>query len=140
MSAAFAAGTDGRVREGVGNTNLAEIEEWKITKSGTAYGANTFENTADANGVVWEKADKFSMAGAVVTGSGFFNIGDNSETTLYLGKSATLDLFLNKATPFGITDVVVKITKIEYGNKATATSCAPFSFEGKVHGAPPAAG
>ncbi len=139
MPPTYAQGTDGRVREGALNTIVAFIEEWKVTKSLTAYGPDTFENAADTNGVVWKRKGMKSMAEATATMTGWFDIDTNSETVLFLGKSVVLDLLLFKASPFGLGNLAGTISKIEYGNKATATQPATFSAEVALDGLVPAA-
>ena len=140
MPAAYAQGTDGRVREGATDVILAFIEEWKVTKSLTAYGPDTFENPADTNGVVWKRKSMKSMAEGSATVTGWYDVGTNSETILFLGKAVILDLLLTKTTPFGLANLAGVISKVEFGNKATATQPATFSAEVSLDGiVPPAA-
>jgi hypothetical protein len=99
MSLTFAPGTHGRVRDG--SSILAGLFKWSIQKSLQMIQTPHFEVTADANGVPWMPQALYGFANATVEIGGSFDVGDNSETSLYIGKAVVLDLYFSKTLAFG---------------------------------------
>ena len=130
-----AAGTEGRVRVGVGNTVVAGIMEWRINKTLTPIPVNHFELTADGNGIVWSTFEK-GLASATGTIRGHYDMGDATEATvgITIGATLSLDLLFTR-TPFGYTDLVCFVTGFEAGTtieNQTATFTATVQFSGIV--------
>lgn len=134
MAVAFASGTAGRIREGAGSTVIAGIAEWKISKQVAEIPTPHFELTADGNGVVWNDF-LYGLADATVDLSGLFNVGDNSESALYIGKAVVLDLLILRTGPFGLVDLVGFVKSVSYGtnvNNQAASFTAQIRLSGTV--------
>jgi len=133
-----AAGTEGRVRVGAGNTVVAGIMEWRLNKQLTPIPVNHFELTADGNGIVWSAFEK-GLASATGTMRGHYNVDATDKTEggtpgIYIGATLSLDLLFTR-TPFGYTDIVCFVTGLEAGitiENQTGTFTATFQCSGTV--------
>lgn len=128
MALTFAPGTHGRVRDG--SSVLAGLFKWSIQKSLAMIQTPHFEVTADGNGVPWMPQALYGFANATVDIGGHFDVGDNSETTLYIGKSVVLDLYFSKTLAIGPENLAGTVSEISYGTDATSSS--PATFTAKV--------
>lgn len=128
MALTFTAGTAGRVRDG--SSTLAGLFKWSIQKSLQIIQSPHFEVTADSNGVPWMPQALYGFANATVELGGHFDIGDNSETSIYIGKSVVLDLYFNKTSAFGYENLAGTVSEISAATDATATT--PASFTAKI--------
>lgn len=133
-----AAGTEGRVRVGVGSTPVAGIIEWRLNKQLTPIPVNHFELTADANSIVWSAFEK-GLASATGTMRGHYNVDATDKTEggtpgIFIGATLSLDLLFTR-TPFGYTDIVCFVTGFETGitiENQTGTFTATFQCSGVV--------
>jgi hypothetical protein len=132
MALTFTSGTAGRVRDG--SSTLAGLNKWSINKTLPMIETPHFEVTADSNGVPWMPVALYGFATATVDMSGFFDIGDNSETSLYIGKTVSLDLYFNKTSAFGYENLAGTVMEISADNDATANRAATFSCKVRLTG------
>lgn len=112
-------GTEGRVRIGGGNTVVAGISEWRITKDIADIPIPHFESTADGDGNVWPSYEK-GLANAMVTLKGWYNTDGTDKTeggtpAIRLGVAVSLDLLFSRGGPFGYLDVAAFVKSFEAG-------------------------
>lgn len=132
MALTYASGTDGRIRDGA--STLAGITKWSIDKQLQMIPTPSFSLTADANGVVWNQFTLKGLASATVDISGHFDVGDNTETSLYVGKSVVLDLYLSVAGLFGPENLAGTVMSVQYGTDIEANKAASFSCKVQLTG------
>lgn len=130
-----AVGTEGRVRVGAGDTVVAGISEWRITKQLAPIPILHFELGADGDGIVWKVFEK-GLAEATATVRGHYDVGDTTEGTvgIKVGATLALDLFFTR-TPFGYTNLAGFVTQFEAGTNVenqTATFNATVQMTGTV--------
>lgn len=111
-------GTEGRIRVGVGDTVVAGVSEWRITKNIGEIPINHFELSADGDGNVWSNYEK-GLANATVSLRGFYNVDATDKTEggtpgLRVGVTLILDLLFTRA-PFGYLNLSGFITQFETG-------------------------
>lgn len=123
-------GTEGRIRTGGGDTPVAGIMEWRITKNVAPIPINHFELTADADSIVWSTFEK-GLASATVTLRGHYNVDATDKTEggtpgLKVGATVSLDLLFTR-TPFGYLNLAGFLTQFEAGtnieNQTGTFSC-----------------
>jgi len=134
-----AAGTEGRLRLGAGDTVIAGITAWRINKQITLVPYPHFELTADGDGVVWQEFLK-GLAGATGTLQGWYDTDGTAKTEggtpgITVGATLTADLLFTRG-PFGYLNVSIIITGFEAGTKIDATNPADFTATFTVQGNP----
>lgn len=134
-------GTEGRVRVAVGNTVVASLNEWSLDKSVAAIPVNTFENTANSDGIVFTNFEP-GLGNGTATIAGYYNVDPTDKTeggtpNLRIGVAVILDLLFTR-TPFGYTDLAGFITNIKTGTKVE-NSMASFSATVQLTGLIPIA-
>lgn len=132
MALTYASGTDGRVRDG--STALAGITKWSIDKQLQMIPTPSFSLSADSNGVVWNQFALKGLASGTVDISGHFDVGDNTETGLYIGKSVTLDLYLSVGSAFGYENLTGTVMSIQAGTDIEANKAATFACKVQLTG------
>jgi hypothetical protein len=128
MALTFASGTDGRVRDGA--SAVAGLTGWSIDKQLQMIPSPHFGITADANGVTWNVFTLKGLASATCDIEGHYDVGDNSETSLYIGKTVSLDLYLSVAGTFGYENLAGTVMSIQAGTNIEANK--PATFKAKV--------
>jgi len=129
MAVDYANGTEGRVRVGVGNTVVASLNEWSLEKSVAEIPINTFENTANSDGIVFTNFEP-GLGSGTATLSGYYNVDATDKTEggtpgLRIGVAVVLDLLFTR-TPFGYTDLAGFVRDVKAGTKVE-NSMASFS-------------
>lgn len=132
MALTYASGTDGRVRDG--STVLAGLTRWSIDKTLQMIPTPSFSLTADGNGVVWNQFALKGLAQATVDIAGHFDVGDNTETGLYVGKAVTLDLYLSASGTFGYENLTGTVMSIQAGTDIEANKAATFACKVQLTG------
>lgn len=132
MALTYASGTDGRIRDGA--TALAGITKWSIDKQLQMIPTPSFSLTADANGVVWNQFALKGLAQGTVDITGHFDVGDNTEVGLYIGKTVSLDLYLSVAGTFGYENLAGTVMSIQAGTDIEANKAASFSCKVQLTG------
>ena len=134
MALAYKSGTAGQVRTGA-NVAVAGIKSWKINKSLTRIAVPSFDLTADSNSIVWNSYALNGLAEGTADVEGWYNTGDGTETTLYIGAAVTLDLLFDKGTPYGYQDQAAVVVEVSAGTDISANSAATFSAKFRFTGA-----
>ncbi len=134
-----AAGIEGRLRIGAGDTVVAGIRAWKINKTITLVPVPHFELTADGDGVVWQEYLK-GLAGATGSLEGWYDTDSTLKTeagtnTITVGATLTADLLFTRG-PFGYLNVSIIITGFEAGTAVDTTTPANFTATFTVQGNP----
>lgn len=134
-----AAGIEGRLRIGGGDTVVAGIKAWRINKQINLVPYPHFELSADGDGVVWNNFLK-GIAGATGTIEGYYDTDGTLKTEggtngITVGASLTAD-FLFTRGPFGYMNVPIIITGFEAGTAIDATTPANFTATFTVNGDP----
>lgn len=132
MATAYTSGLSGNVT--AGGTVVAGLNSWSLQKTINVIPTPTFNMTADANGVYWNQYPLFGLAEATVDLDGFFDVGDNSESRLYVGQTVTLNLYFVSAVPFGYTGLTAKIKSISASTNASNNSPATFKASAQLTG------
>lgn len=130
MAYTVKSGTAGAIRTGVGDTQMAGIKSWSISKSLTRIAAPSFDLTADSNGVVWNSYSLNGLAEATADVTGWYDVGaasGGSEATLYIGAAVILDLLFDKSTPYGYRDLAAVVVEVTAGTDIEANKAATFS-------------
>ena len=129
-------GTEGRVRVAVGNTVVAGIHTWSITKNVAEIPINHFELTADGDGVVWSNYER-GLGNATAQIEGHYNVDGTDKTEggtpgIKVGATLVLDLLFTR-TPFGYIDLGGFVTTFTAGSKVE-NSMASFSATVRLTG------
>jgi hypothetical protein len=132
MALTYASGTDGRVRDGA--SAVAGLTRWSIDKQLQMIATPSFSLTADANGVVWNQFTLKGLAQATCDIEGHFDVGDNTETSLYVGKSVVLDLYLSVGSLFGYENLAGTVMSIQAGTDIEANKAATFKCRVQLTG------
>ncbi len=130
------AGSAGRVRIGSGDTAVAGINSWKLSKKMETVKTTHFETTADANGYIHETHVK-GLVGTTGSCSGLYD-GDttNTEDVFTIGASLTLDLLFDKTSSAGFVNVAVTVTGFDPEHDLRDAGKVSITFE--VNGVAPA--
>lgn len=113
-----------------GDSWNAVIKEWTASFTVEAYGADTFDNPANSNGVIFKRKEMLGLAEGEVSVTGYAISGTED---INLGDSVNLVLFLAKSTgpnnpPIRSIQVGQCIcTKVEWKISADGNSPAEFS-------------
>ena len=132
MATTFTSGLSGSVT--AGGTVVAGLNSWSLQKTINVIPTPTFNMSADANGVYWNQYPLFGLAEASCDLEGHFDVGDNSESRLYVGQTVTLNLYFVSAVPFGYTGLVAKIKSISASTNASNNSPATFKASAQLTG------
>jgi hypothetical protein len=113
-----ASGLEGRVRIGAGDTVVAGIRTWRITKRTAEIPVAHFEAAVDGDSNVWPGYEK-GLTDATVQIEGHYDVGTTPGPTesgagLRIGVAVSLDLYFTR-TPFGYTNVAGFVTSFEAG-------------------------
>lgn len=129
-------GSAGRVRVGSGDTAVAGLTSWKLSKKMETVKTTHFETTTDANGFIHETHVK-GLVGTTGSCSGLYD-GDavNSEDIFTIGASLSLDLLFDKTSSAGFTNVAVTVTGFDPEHDLRDAGKFAVTFE--VNGVAPA--
>lgn len=139
MADTFTSGTVGRVRVGAGNTVVAGITKWTLTKPHNLVRIPHFESPTDGDGLVHPNHLKGIGGPHTGTLEGYFNSDATNKTDgaaigLSNGATVTLDLLITRV-PFGFLDLVVTITSFSV-EVAIENQPARFTAQFEVDGVP----
>lgn len=134
MAYTVISGTAGAIRTGA-NVAVAGIKSWSISKSLTRIAVPSFDITADGNGISWNLYSLNGLAEATADVTGWYNVGDTTESILYLGAAVTLDLLFNKTSPYGYQDIAAVVVEVSAGTDIEANKAATFSAKFRMTGA-----
>jgi hypothetical protein len=130
----FVSGNSGRIRYGA-NISVAGLKSWKMTKNVVIIPAPHFETTQDANSIPWPN-NLAGLGSATVAMDGWIDILTPQDAIFPMGTLATADLILDRNTPFGFSNVSIRISQSEIGTAIDATTPATFTAQGTVNGDP----
>lgn len=139
MAVVYSSGTGGNVRLGAGSTVVAGITKWTLEKRVQIIASPTFGMTADGNGVYWTPKTLLGLADGTAEFSGYYNVGDVTESVVYIGMTVVLDLLFETGTPFGFMNLSGKVTSLSAGSDVKSTDPATFSCKVELSGTVPIA-
>jgi hypothetical protein len=138
----FVAGLDGRLRL-ASNVTVAGIYQWTMNKSVAEVDIPHFESDT-ADGVTWP--DHLLGVGRA-TGEihGYYDTDSTNKTEggtpgITVGATLTADFIFVKGTPFGFSNVSIRITGFQTGSNIAANQPAAFTATYRVRGSPGLAG
>jgi hypothetical protein len=125
-------GTDGRLQ--VDGGPVYGIKSWKLDKKTAPILIPNFESPVDDNGLVYPNV-LAGLSGATVSGEGFFDCGNVTDSTVGItnGNQVTLDLYVSKNLVLGYLGLIVLITDFGPGTNVE-NQAASFSFQGTING------
>ena len=133
MATTYTSGLTGNVR--VGSTAVGGIFSWSLSKNLNVIATPSFNlSSGGAGNVVFNIYPLKGLADANASIEGYYDIGDNSETKLYLGQVVALDLWLVTSVPFGYTGLAGVVKSISVSTSASNNAAASFRAEIQLSG------
>jgi len=111
------------------------IFSWSLSKNLNVIATPSFNlSSGGAGNVVFNIYPLKGLADANASIEGYYDIGDNSETKLYLGQVVALDLWLVTSVPFGYTGLAGVVKSISVSTSASNNAAASFRAEIQLSG------
>jgi hypothetical protein len=131
-----AAGSSGRIRNGVGNTIIGGLTAWDATKALEVLKVTNFESPQDSNLVIWEEKISSNIADGKITVSGWIDLGTpTGESFFNIGTSALFDFLFTKTGTLGYHNVLCIVSNYKPGVKLREAQS--FTAELEVNGIMP---